>query len=132
MIKQIEQQYDSDNQQTLINIDQIFFIDKFQNDTAPWMEISNRIKSEIQNSEALKDKIENLITKNKQYMQKQIQDEREIGFLKTTKTSLEQRLATAKTEIESLNSVKSENKELEIKKTSLDKKLREVVKESDS
>jgi hypothetical protein len=28
----------------LINIDQIFFIDKFQNDTAPWMEISNKIK----------------------------------------------------------------------------------------
>ena len=54
-----------DHNQTLINIDQIFFIDKFQNDTAPWMEISNRIKTEIQNSEALKDKIENLISKNK-------------------------------------------------------------------
>lgn len=95
------------------------------------MEISNRIKTEIQNSEALKDKIENLISKNKQYMQKQIADEREIGFLKTTKTSLEQRLSTAKTEIESLNSVKNENKELEIKKTHLDKKLRELVKESE-
>lgn len=58
LIKQIEQQYESENQNTLINIDQIFFIDKFQNDTAPWMEISNRIKSDIQNSEALKDKIE--------------------------------------------------------------------------
>jgi hypothetical protein len=44
LIKQIEQQYESENQNTLINIDQIFFIDKFQNDTAPWMEISNRIK----------------------------------------------------------------------------------------
>ena len=53
------------------------------------MDISNRIKTEIQNSEALKDKIESLMTKNKSYMQKQIQDEREIGFLKTTKQSLE-------------------------------------------
>lgn len=96
------------------------------------MDISNKIRTEIQNSEALKDKIESLMAKNKSYMQKQIQDEREIGFLKTTKQSLEQRLATAKTEIEQLNSVKSENKELVIKKTSLDKKLREMVKESDT
>lgn len=53
------------------------------------MEISNRIKTDIQNSEALKDKIESLIQKNKGHMQKQIQDEREISILKTTKTSLE-------------------------------------------
>lgn len=30
LIKQIEQQYESDNKATLINIDQIFFIDRFQ------------------------------------------------------------------------------------------------------
>lgn len=51
--------------------------------------------------------------------------------MKTTKTSLEQRLATAKTEIESLNSVKSENKQLEQKNTVLDKKLKEIIKESE-
>jgi len=70
LIKQIEQEYESQNRSTLINIDQIFFIDRFQNDTAPWMEISNRIKQDIQNSEQLKDKISVLMDKNKQHMQK--------------------------------------------------------------
>jgi len=54
----------------------------------------------------LKDKIENLNNKNNQHLKKLIQDEREIGFLNTTKTSLEQRLAAAETQIEQLNEVK--------------------------
>jgi len=32
LIKHIEQMYESQNKSTLINIDQIFFIDKFKND----------------------------------------------------------------------------------------------------
>jgi len=73
------------------------------------MEISNEIKQDIQNSELLKDKIDTLNTKNSQHLKKLIQDEREIGFLNTTKTSLEQRLASAETQIEQLNEVKEQN-----------------------
>jgi len=76
------------------------------------MEISNKIKQDIQNSELLKDKIDNLNTKNNQHLKKLIQDEREIGFLNTTKTSLEQRLASAETQIEQLNEVKEQNTQL--------------------
>jgi len=54
----------------------------------------------------LKDKIENLNNKTNQHLKMLIQDEREIGFLNTTKTSLEQRLAAAETQIEQLNEVK--------------------------
>ena len=34
-----------------IGIDEIFYIDRFKNETAPWMEISKKIRLDIQNSE---------------------------------------------------------------------------------
>ena len=72
LVKHIEEMYEDQNSTTLINIDQIFFIDKFKNDQSPWMEISNKIKQDIQNSELLKDKIDNLNIKNNQHLKKLI------------------------------------------------------------
>lgn len=127
LIKHIDQMYESQNMSTLINIDQIFFIDKFKHDQSPWMEISNKVQADIENCQVLKDKIENMAAKNNQYMKKVIQFEREVGLLQTTKTSLEQRLAATETQIELLKGVKADNEDL-VKKHSGAKQLLENQK----
>lgn len=58
LIKHIENTYKIDDGQSVLNIDDIFYIDRFKNDSAPWMEISKRIRTDMQNSEALKDTIQ--------------------------------------------------------------------------
>jgi hypothetical protein len=60
LIKHIENSYKIDDGQSVLNIDDIFYIDRFKNDSAPWMEISKRIRTDMQNSEALKDTIQSL------------------------------------------------------------------------
>jgi predicted RNase H-like nuclease (RuvC/YqgF family) len=73
------------------------------------MQISSKIKQDIQNSEALKDKIEALNTKIREEVKQNLQQDRTINTMKVTTKSLEQRLAQAQSTIEELNSVKSEN-----------------------
>jgi hypothetical protein len=84
----------------MANIDEIFFIDRFKNAQSPWMEISKAIKNDIQNFEALKDKIEQLNTKNREHTKVNMQQDRTINTLKVTNKSLEARLAQAQTKIE--------------------------------
>lgn len=108
LIKHIEQQYqDSNKSSDIASIDEIFFIDRFKNDSSPWMEISKKIRTDIQNSEQLKDTIENLNQRNKKHLENRVQDERTINMLKVTGKSNEKRLAEAHTKIEELNSVKA-------------------------
>lgn len=73
LISQIKNSYSEQDQAAITNIDQIFFIDRFKNDSSPWMEISKKIKSDIQNSEALKDRIENLNSKNRDSLKQNMQ-----------------------------------------------------------
>ena len=113
-----------------MNIDQIFFIDRFKNDTFPWMEISKRIRSDIQNSEALKDKIEILKNKNKQLMKDILTHERTIGQNKAATINLEKKYAVAQTKIEELNSVKVENEQMTKKQANLTKQLESTVNEN--
>lgn len=77
---------------SVMSIDEIFYIDRFRNDTSPWMEISKKIKADIQNSEQLKDKIEQLNAKNREAIKQNLQHERTINTMKVTAKSLEQRL----------------------------------------
>jgi len=93
------------------------------------MEISKRIKTDIQNSEALKDKIESLNLKNREIMKNNIQHERTINTLKVTLKSLEQRLAQAQTKIEELNAVKGENEAVNKKFATQKKHLETCIKE---
>ena len=53
LIKHIEGGYEDKKQSAggVISIDEIFYIDRFKNATAPWMEISKKIRVDIQNSE---------------------------------------------------------------------------------
>lgn len=53
LIKHIEGGYEEKNQGAggALSIDEIFYIDRFKNATAPWMEISKKIRVDIQNSE---------------------------------------------------------------------------------
>ena len=53
------------------------------------MEISKKIRTDIQNSEALKDKIETLNTKNREALKQNMQQDRTINTLKVTTKSLE-------------------------------------------
>jgi hypothetical protein len=85
------------------------------------MEISKKIRTDIQNSEALKDKIEQLNLKLKKEVNANLENKRQTEILKVTIKSLEGRLAKAQTEIEQLNSVKSENEAM-TKKHNLQKK----------
>ena len=66
LITYIKNSYKEQDKDAIANLDEIFFIDRFQNDSSPWMEISKKIRTDIQNSEALKDKIETLNTKNRE------------------------------------------------------------------
>lgn len=91
------------------NLDAIFFIDRFKNESSPWMEIVKRIQSDIQNSEALKDKIVQLTTKRKEQLDQNMRQEKQLDTMKVTVKSLEQRLAQKTTEVEQLNQVKTEN-----------------------
>jgi hypothetical protein len=61
----------------------------------PWMEISKKIRTDIQNSEHLKDKIEQLNAKNREAIKKTLEQERTINTMKVTTKSLEQRLTQA-------------------------------------
>lgn len=95
LIKSIENMYQDQHKQNMANIDEIFFIDRFKNAQSPWMEISKAIKNDIQNFEALKDKIEQLNTKNREHTKVNMQQDRTINTLKVTNKSLEARLAQA-------------------------------------
>jgi hypothetical protein len=57
------------------------------------MQISSKIKQDIQNSEALKDKIEALNIKIREEVKQNLQQDRTINTMKVTTKSLEQRLA---------------------------------------
>mmetsp|Transcript_7730 Transcript_7730/g.11991 ORF Transcript_7730/g.11991 Transcript_7730/m.11991 type:complete len:100 (-) Transcript_7730:1054-1353(-) len=81
------------------------------------MIISSKIKVDIQNSEALKDKIEHLNSKNREQLKSNIQQERNINTMKVTNKSLEQRLTQAQTKIEELNAVKQDHDQLQQKFT---------------
>jgi hypothetical protein len=59
------------------------------------MEISKKIRTDIQNSEHLKDKIEQLNAKNREAIKKTLEQERTINTMKVTTKSLEQRLTQA-------------------------------------
>jgi hypothetical protein len=109
LITHIKNSYKEQDKDAIANLDEIFFIDRFQNDSSPWMEISKKIRTDIQNSEALKDKIETLNTKNREALKQNMQQDRTINTLKVTTKSLEQRLTTAQTKIEELNQTKGEN-----------------------
>jgi hypothetical protein len=52
LIKNIETSSDS---KAILNLDQIFFIDRFRNEASPWMAIAKRIRTDLQNFEELKD-----------------------------------------------------------------------------
>lgn len=127
LISRIKSEYSEEDVGAISNIDQIFFIDRFKNDTSPWMEISKRIKTDIQNSEQLKDKIELLNTKNREALKQNMQQDRTINTLKVTTKSLEQRLAAAQTKIEELNQTKSQNEELTKDVTSKKKQLEKAA-----
>lgn len=47
MIKHIETIYAEKSKQNLADLDEIYFIDRFKNDSSPWMEISKAIKNDI-------------------------------------------------------------------------------------
>lgn len=127
LIKHIEQSYEKeDGQATVSRIDDIFYIDRFKGALAPWMEISKRIRLDIQNSEALKDKIDQLNLKLKKEVNANLENKRQTEILKVTIKSLEGRLAKAQTEIEQLNSVKGEHESM-TKKHNLQKKQLEAA-----
>ena len=127
LLKHIEQSYEKEaGQATVSRIDDIFYIDRFKGALAPWMEISKRIRTDIQNSEALKDKIEQLNLKLKKEVNANLENKRQTEILKVTIKSLEGRLAKAQTEIEQLNSVKGEHESM-TKKFNLQKKQLEAA-----
>ena len=41
-----------------LNIDQIFFIDKYKNDSYPWVQIAKKVCRDIENIERVKDQFE--------------------------------------------------------------------------
>jgi predicted nucleic acid-binding Zn-ribbon protein len=90
------------------------------------MLIAKEIRTDIQNSEALKDKINQLNGKVKEGLNQSIQQERTINTMKVTNKSLEQRLTQAHTKIEELNSVKGENEAMKKKFNSLNKNLEDA------
>lgn len=49
LIKTIEESYKE--KEGYVNLDEIFYIDRFKNQTSPWMEISKKIRTDIQNAE---------------------------------------------------------------------------------
>lgn len=130
LIKHIESSYKEEGKTFAMNIDQIFYIDRFKNDTVPWMEISKRIRSDIQNSEALKDKIEQLKSKNKQLMKDILTHERTIGQNKAATINLEKKYAMSQTKIEELNSVKVENEQMTKKHANLTRQLENTIGEN--
>ena len=129
LIKHVEQIYSNNNSSA--NIDQIYYIDKFKNDIFPWIEISRKIQKEIQKSELLKDKIDNVQAKYQAAMKQSLQDERKMCEVQTTNKSLEQRLTTAQTEIELLKSVKNDHEQLQKKTGAMSKKIDEQKKQND-
>ena len=131
LIKNIEGSYEGNKSigNGIMSIDEIFYIDRFKNETAPWMEISKKIRIDIQNSDQLKETINQLNNKNRSQMQQILTFERTINTMKVTIKSLEQRLTTAQTKIEELNSVKGENEQLTKKHGILKKQLEASIKE---
>jgi len=49
LIKTIEESYKE--KEGYVNLDEIFYIDRFKNQASPWMEISKKIRTDIQNAE---------------------------------------------------------------------------------
>jgi predicted component of type VI protein secretion system len=72
LVKHIEATYKEQNKD-VVSIDEIFYIDRFKNETFPWIEISRKIRTDIQNSESLKDKIETLEAKNRECIKKNLE-----------------------------------------------------------
>ena len=107
LVKHIESTYKEQNRD-VVSIDEIFYIDRFKNETLPWIEISKKIRTDIQHSESLKDKIETLEAKNREGIKKNLEQERALATQKVGTKSLEQRLVQAQTKIEELNSAKAE------------------------
>lgn len=92
-----------------IGIDHLFFLDnKYHHEALPWNKLATQICVEIDNSGQLKDKIGELMDKNTQLMKVNIKNDNEMRIMKTTKTSLEQRLSAAQTNIEQLSSLQGE------------------------
>lgn len=89
LITHIKNSYKEQDKDVIGDMDEIYFIDRFKNDSSPWMEISKKIRTDIQNSEALKDKIESLNTKNREALKQTMQQDRTINTLKVTTKSLE-------------------------------------------
>lgn len=131
LIKHIENSYKIDDGQSVLNIDDIFYIDRFKNDSAPWMEISKRIRTDMQNSEALKDTIQSLKQKNKDQLSKEMAQEKLINNMKVRTQVLEKSLTQAQSKIEELNSVKGENEELSKKHKQLKEQLTKSIEQID-
>ena len=85
LIKNVESCYEGKSTST----DEIFFIDRFKSQGAPWMEISKKIRIDIENSESLKDKIDQLNSKNREHLKQILTDEKTINTMKVTIKSLE-------------------------------------------
>lgn len=45
LVKVLDELYE--NKSSSINMDQLYFVDKFRNDSGPWMEIARRIQKDI-------------------------------------------------------------------------------------
>lgn len=131
LIKSIESSYEEQHKESMLNIEEVYYIDRFKNDNSPWMEISKKIKQDIQNSEQLKESIDLLKNKNKEAIKQNIQQERTMSNMKVTNKSLEQRLTVAQTKIEDLNAVKGENEKLNKNHSVLKKQLESSIKEND-
>jgi hypothetical protein len=48
LIKMLDELYENKGNQ---NMDMLYFVDKFRNDTGPWMEIARKIQKDIQNAD---------------------------------------------------------------------------------
>lgn len=95
------------------------------------MEISKRIRTDMQNSEALKDTIQSLKQKNKDQLSKEMAQEKLINNMKVRTQVLEKSLTQAQSKIEELNSVKGENEELSKKHKQLKEQLTKSIEQID-
>lgn len=128
LIKLIEEIFQDKN----MSIESIYFIDRYKNHNSPWMEISKRIKEEIQNSESLKDKIEQLNAKNREIMKQNLNHENNTNRMTVTLKTLEKKLAQAQTKIEELNYIKGESEQNLKKHDTLIKQFEGLIKDLES
>lgn len=66
LIAKIDSTYEGQEDKSQVNIDQLYYVDQYKGNSVPWMKIATNVRTDIENSDKLKDKIEILSEKNTQ------------------------------------------------------------------